>query len=65
VKCAERLSLNECNLRLDGLKAQYKDDPDALKDAEKRKEYGKDMCTEEEWAFLYGQIDNEASTIII
>lgn len=45
--------------------AQYKDDPDALRDVEKRKEYGKDMCTEEEWGFLYGQVDNEASTIII
>ena len=41
--------------------AQHSDDPNALKNAKKRVEYGKDMCTKEEWKFQYGKIDDYGS----
>ena len=45
--------------------AQHPDDRDALQNAKKRIEYGKDMCTKEEWKFQYGQIDDDVSSMAL
>jgi hypothetical protein len=43
--------------------AQHVDDPDALENTEKRIQYGKYLCTEEEWVFLYGKIGHNIHTL--
>ena len=47
---------------LENFNSQYADDPDAMKDAKKRIEYGKYWCTPLDWKFLYGNIEDEVRT---
>ena len=44
-------------------KSEHADNPDAMKSAKKRIEYGKYWCTQNDWKFLYGKIEDDVSII--
>lgn len=44
--------------------SEHEDDPDAMKNAQKRIEYGKKWCTPHEWKFMYGKIEDDVSTFL-
>jgi hypothetical protein len=47
---------------LEDFNSEHADDPDAMKNAQKRIEYGKNWCTTHEWKFLYGRIEDDVRT---
>lgn len=47
---------------VEDFKSKHNDDPDAMKSAEKRIEYGKYWCAPNNWKFMYGKIKNDVST---
>jgi hypothetical protein len=48
---------------LEDFNSQHVDDPDAMKNVQKRIEFGEYWCTSGEWKFLYGKIEDDVSTL--
>ena len=44
---------------LEDFNTKYDDDPDAIKNAKKRIEYGKYWCAPNDWKFMYGKIEDD------
>jgi len=44
---------------LENFISEHDDDPDAMKNAQKRIDYGKYWCTPNDWKFMYGRIDDD------
>jgi hypothetical protein len=49
---------------LEDFKSEHDDDPDAIKNAKKRVQYGKYLCTINDWKFMYGRIENDVSSFL-
>ena len=47
---------------LESFISENDDDPDAMKNAQKRIEFGRYWCTPTEWKFLYGRIEDDVRT---
>jgi hypothetical protein len=45
--------------------SEHEDDPDAMKNVKKRTKFGKYWCTQEEWKFLYGRIEDVSISFFI
>src|ERR1700734_1348155 len=49
---------------LEDFSSEHDDDPDAMKKAKKRVNYGKYWCTPNNWKFMYGKIENDVSNFL-
>jgi hypothetical protein len=47
---------------LEEFNSEHADDADAMKNAQKRIEFGKYWCTQHDWKFMYGTIEDDVST---
>lgn len=47
---------------LESFNSENDDDPDAMKNAQKRIEFGKYWCTPKDWKFMYGGIQDDVRT---
>jgi hypothetical protein len=50
---------------VDNFNAEHDDDPDAIKNAAKRVEYGKYWCAPSNWRFMYGRIEDDVMSIFL
>ena len=47
---------------LEDFNSKHADDPDVITNVQKRIEYGRHWCTEHDWKFMYGMINDDVST---
>ena len=45
--------------------SQHDDDPDAMKNTQKRVDYGNYWCQSNEWKFMYGMLEDDVRIYLI